>query len=70
MNISQSLILIIISQIIIQIGLTIRKNIVETNKLKRINKLKELENNKINAIGDYEKKSSFWSYFKRKNNDS
>ncbi len=59
MNFWESLILIFISHIIIQIGLLIRKNIGETNKRKRIYKLKGLENNKINAIGDYEKKSSF-----------
>ena len=52
--------------IILATSRIIRKNISESNKLKRIDKLKELENNKINAIGNYEKKSSFWNYFKRK----
>ena len=50
------LIAFILSNIILQIGLTKRRKIIEENKLKRINKLKELNDSKINAIGYYEKK--------------
>ena len=64
----QIIILYTISHIIIQIGIIVRKKIIEKNKLNRIEKLKTLDNSKIEAIGNYEKKSSFWSWIKTPKN--
>ena len=47
-----------ISHIIIQIGITFRRIVIERNKLKRIEKLASLDCSKIMAISDYKNKGS------------
>lgn len=54
---------IIISSVIFSLGYIIRRIIIEKGKVNRIEKLKELETSKINAIADYEKKSSVLESF-------
>ncbi|WP_347923319.1 hypothetical protein [Pontimicrobium sp. SW4] len=52
--------------VISSIALVIRTHIKEKEKRKRILEFKEMDNSKINAIGNYEKKSSFWQRVKNK----
>ena len=47
----------IVSNVIIQIGLTIRTKIKESYKLTRFKESIKLDNSKIEAIGNYEEKS-------------
>jgi hypothetical protein len=52
-------ILIIISGIIVEIGRTQRLKIREKSKERRIDKFKEMDETKINSIGNYEEKAKF-----------
>jgi hypothetical protein len=58
-------IMFILSGIIVQIGLTQRLKIREKYKERRIDKVKEMDENKINSIGNYEEKAKF-IFFKNK----
>ncbi len=51
------IIICIITNVIIQIGMTIRTKIEESYKLTRFRESIKLDNSKIEAIGNYEKKS-------------
>ena len=53
----------IISTVVIQIGMTIRRNIIERNKSERIDRVKGLNTSKIDAIGRYENKPTTRKYF-------
>ncbi len=55
----------IIASIIIALCYLIRTYICEFFKNKRIEKLNEIDSSKIEAIGNYEKKSSFINRFKK-----
>lgn len=62
----QYVIIIFVGNIIIQIGMIWRRKIIEKNKLKRIDKLSNLDCSIIKAIGRYEKRSSFFNLFKQR----
>jgi hypothetical protein len=47
----------LLSGCIIQIGLTQRRKIIEEEKRKRIEYFNNMDNSKINAIGNYEEKA-------------
>lgn len=51
------IIIALISGIILQVGLTKRRKIIEKEKRKRINILKDMSDSKIIAIGNYEEKA-------------
>ena len=51
------IIVVISLAIIVQVGLTKRRKIIEEEKRKRMNILKDMNDSKINAIGNYEGKS-------------
>ncbi|WP_342873367.1 hypothetical protein [Psychroserpens sp. AS72] len=61
---------IIISSAICSIGLIIRTLVKEKEKRKRIKQFEKMDNSKINAIGNYEKRSNFWNDLKRRNQKS
>ena len=57
---------LIITVSITTLGMVWRARIIEKSKIERIEKLKELENSKIESIGKYEKASSFWNRFRKR----
>ncbi|MEO0570687.1 MAG: hypothetical protein AAF039_03205 [Bacteroidota bacterium] len=57
----------IIIVLITTLGMVWRERIIEKGKVDRIEKLRQLEDSKIESIGKYEKASSFWNKFRREN---
>lgn len=49
---------------ILSISITVGKYIYESSKTKRIEKFKDMDNSKIEVIGNYEKKATFWDKYK------